>query len=297
MSNSGSVTHLTLEQFLESPADQVAKVAPETLIYTTGGTRRSAALAGISPESDEYARWTRERMIACFDLFFRFGVRHIFNTLIRPNQFAEVGRYRERLLDWLDWGVAGPEALADYARLGWRVRLIGTMSIPELRAIAERLRAATPEQSTTTVWYHVISEPDEPWQWLLAAAQQAQARTQLEAIRALYGEDIPLAKLYLSFGKPIFVADLLPPLLAGDVQSYWIQRPGYLLDEQLLRRILYDYAYLRPTWTHDKSARYNDVEAQRSLWEQAPTLGLGQRVGAFWHPINEQVSARTAEDL
>ena len=69
-------------------------------------------------------------MIACFELFFRFGVRHIFNTLIRPNQFAEVGRYRERLLDWLDWGVAGPEALADYARLGWRVRLLGTMSVP-----------------------------------------------------------------------------------------------------------------------------------------------------------------------
>jgi hypothetical protein len=287
----------TLEQFLEMPADQVAKVAPETLIYTTGGTRRSAVLAGISPESDEYARWTRARMIACFELFFRFGVRHIFNTLIRPNQFAEVGRYRERLLDWVDWGVAGPEALADYARLGWRVRLIGTMNMPQLRAIDERLRAATPEQSTATVWYHVISEPDEPWQWLLAAAQQAQARTQAEAIRALYGEDVPLAKLYLSFGKPIFTADLLPPLLAGEVQSYWIEHPGYLLDELLLRRILYDYAYLRQTWTQDKSARYADVATQRSLWEQAPTLGLGQRVGAFWYPMSAQKSARTAEDL
>jgi len=287
----------SLAAFLDAPVDQVAKVAPETLIYTTGGTRRSAVLAGISPESDEYARWTRERMIACFELFFHFGVRHIFNTLIRPNQFAEVGRYRERLLDWVDWGVAGPEALADYARLGWRVRLIGTMSVPKLQAIAKRLRAATLEQSTRTVWYHVISEPDEPWQLLLAAAQQAQARTQREAIRALYGEDVPLAKLYLSFGKPIFVADLLPPLLAGEVQSYWIQQPGYLLDEQLLRRILYDYAYLRPTWTRDKSARYADVEAQRPLWDQAPTLGLGRRIGAFWHPINEQESARTAEDL
>jgi hypothetical protein len=297
MSSRDPATRPTLEQFLESPAGEVAKVTPETLIYTTGGTRRSAVLAGISPESDEYAHWTRERMIASFELFFRFGVRHVFNTLVRPNQFAEIGRYRERLLDWIDWGVAGPEALADYARLGWRVRLLGTMNVPELQAVAERLHAATPEQSTATVWYHVISEPGEPWQWLLAAAQQAQARTQAEAIRALYGEDVPLAKLYLSFGKPIFVADLLPPLLAGDVQSYWIQRPGYSIDEQLLRRILYDYAYLRPTWMQDKSARYADVEVHRSLWEQAPTLGLGRRAGPFWYPLTEQESARTAEGL
>jgi hypothetical protein len=266
------------------------------LIYTTGGTRRSAVLAGISPQSDEYARWTRERMIACFELFFRFGVRHIFNTLIRPNQFAEVGRYRDRLLDWLRWGVAGPEALADYERLGWRVRLLGTERVPELRAIAEHLHKATSKHSATTVWYQVVSEPGEPWQWLLAAAQQARARTQTEAIRAFYGEDLPLAKLYLSFGKPIIVADLLPPLLVGDVQSYWIQRPGYLLDEQLLRRILYDYAYLRPTWMPDKSSRYSTVEANRSLWDRPVVLGGGRQVGGFWYPELHQDEVITGKD-
>jgi hypothetical protein len=111
------------------------------------------------------------------------------------------------------------------------------------------------------------------------------------------GEELPLATLYLAFGKPMFVPDLLPPLLSGDVQCYWTQRPGYDLDERSLRQIIYDYAYLRPTWTRDKSARYADVEAQRSLWEHAPTLGLGRRVGAFWYPISEQESARTTEEV
>jgi len=280
--------HPSLEQFLAAPAEDVARVMPETVVYTPGGTRRNAALAGISSQSDQYARWTRERMIGAYHLLFRFGARHIFTTMIRPGQFAEVGRYRERLLDWLEWGLTGPEALADYRRLGCRVRLLGAESIPELRPIAERLYTSTPRESTATLWYQVSAEPGAPWQWILNAAHSAQARTQAEAIRALYGEDIPLAKLYISFGKPMFVADLFPPLLAGEVQSYWIQRPGYLDDEQLLRRILYDYAYLRPAWRLDKSSRYDTLEANRSLWQQSVVLGYGKHVGAFWYPELDQ---------
>jgi hypothetical protein len=59
----------------------------------------------------------------------------------------------------------------------------------------------------------------------------------------------------------------------------------------------YNYAYLGSTWTREKSSRYADGEAQRSLWGQAPPLGLVRRVGAFWYPMSEQECARTAEDL
>jgi len=200
-------------------------------------------------------------------------------------------RLRDRLL------TAGPEALADYARLGWRVRLLGADGLGQLGAVAERLRQIMPGTATPTLWYYVVPEAESPWQWVRAALRQTEGNTAADVIRALYGEDVPLATLYLAFGKPMFVPDLLPPLLSGDVQCYLTQRPGYTLGERTLRQIIYDYAYLRPTWTRDKSSRYADVEVNRSLWEQSPVLGLGRRVGAFWYPINEQESARTAEDL
>jgi hypothetical protein len=187
--------------------------------------------------------------------------------------------------------------LADYARLGWRVRLLGTEGLGKLDAAAERLRQAMPGTDTPALWYYVVPEAESPWQWVRAALRKTEGNTTADVVRALYGEDVPLATLYLAFGKPMFVPDLLPPLLSGDVQCYWTQRPGYTLDDRSLRRIIYDYAYLRPTWTRNKSARYADVEAQRAIWEQAPTLGLGQRVGAFWYPIDEQESTRTAEDV
>jgi hypothetical protein len=287
----------SLATFLDAPAERVASIAPATVIFAPGGTRRSAVLAGISPQSDEYASWTRERMVKCSELFFKLGVHHLFMSVMRPPQLAEVGRYRDRLLDWLDWGLAGPEALADYARLGWRVRLLGADELGQLGTAAERLRQAMPGTTTPTLWYYVVPEAESPWKWVRDALHRTEGNTSSDVIRALYGEELPLATLYLAFGKPMFVPDLLPPLLSGDVQCYWTQRPGYTLDERTLRQIIYDYAYLRPTWTRDKSSRYADVEANRSLWQQSPVLGLGRRVGAFWYPITEQESARTTEDV
>jgi hypothetical protein len=277
----------SLESFLTAPAEEVAQVAPATVIYAPGGTRRRAALAGIAPHSDAYVHWSREQMLASVGLFFRLGVRHLFMNVLRPPQLAEVGRYRERVLDWLAWGIAGPEALAAYARLGWRVRLLGTACLPELDAAAEQLRVATPAQSAQTLWFFVMPTPEAPWQWLQAACADTRPTTTAEAIRALYGEDLPLATMYFGFGKPLIAPDLLPPLIAGELQCYWTQRPGYEQDERLLRQIVYDYAYLRSTWTQDKEARYTDIRSQRERWEQPLVLGLGQRLGPFWYPKSD----------
>ncbi|MFL5807703.1 MAG: hypothetical protein ACJ8CR_38990 [Roseiflexaceae bacterium] len=274
----------SLEEFLALPAEQVVQVAPATVVFAVGGTRRSAALAGVAPHSDAYAHWLRVRMVTCIELFFRLGVRHLFTTAIRPGQVAEVGPYRERLMQWNDWGLAGPEALADYARLGWRVRLLGTESIPELRPAAERLLVSTPDLSPHTLWWYVVPDRDLPWRWILEAAQRTHARTREEAIRALYGEDIPLASLYLGFGKLMMAPDILPPLLADEIQCYWPQRPGYELDEQMLRRVFYDYAYLRSTWRANRGDRYEDLGWQRAAWRTDAVIGVGRRLGDFWYP-------------
>lgn len=274
----------TLVEFLSTPIEEVARVAPATMIYGVGGTRRSAVMAGISSESDEYMRWSRERMIECLDILFRHGVHHIFTPGLLPSNFNEVGRYRERLIEWVDWGLAGPEALADYERLGWRVRLIGAEGVPELNVTTERLRQATPQQRGHTLWWHVTADAELPWRSLLAAVHESQARTREEAIRAFYGEDVPLATLFLSVGRPLVSPALLPPLLLGLVECYWAQKPGFSLTEREWRSILYDFAYLRSTWRQDKSGRAEQALTYREVWEQAPTIGLGQRVGPHWYP-------------
>lgn len=285
----------TLEQFLSGPLAAVRAVAPQTVIYGPGGTRRQAALAGISPQSEAYAAWSRDRMAESIAALSHVGVQHVVINLLRPSQMAEVGRYRERLLAWLAEGLAGDDAIAEWQRCGWRVRLIGLEELPELHEAAKRLADATASQPGATIWCYLCPTAQTPWASLCAAAAAGAMSSQADAIRAVYGEAIPPATLYLAFGKPLIAHDILPPLLAGELHCYWPQRPGFSLDEPTLREILYDYAYLRHTWQQDKSARYAALPAQRPVWEQPRVLGLGKRLGSFWYPRGETL-ARIGED-
>ena len=49
---------------------------------------------------------------------------------------------------------------------------------------------------------------------------------------------------------------------------------------------LYDHAYLRKTWQQDKSERTPQVLKYREVWETAPIVGLGTRIGPFWYPAS-----------
>jgi len=277
-----SANHLPdLDDFLVTPLASLREIAPATMVYTQGGTRRAAALAGMSPESDEYIQFTRRNMIRCVEMLFRSGVQHVFIMAITPDNYRESGAYRDRLIAFTDWGIAGPEALADYGRFGWRVRLLGSEAIPALQPTAERLQQT---DGQSTLWCLAVPDEDAPWRQVLAAARQPGVTTRAETVRALYGEDIPPISMFLSTGKPSFTHNLLPPLLVGKVQCYWRQQPGHSLTEREWRLILYDYAYTRATWRQDKEGRAETAVSHRTAWENAPTLGLGIRLGAFWYP-------------
>ena len=274
----------TLDEFLSAPLEAVAKIAPATVVYGVGGTRRQAAFLGIEPWSDQYVRWARAHTIACADLIFRHGVRNLLVVAFTPDNLREIDQYRDQFFARAHWVLAGEEALADYERLGWRVRLLGAESVPELQPTAALLRSATPGEAEHTFYWNATPDVDAPWRQLLSASRRSGATTRAEAMRALYGEEIPPATLYLAFGKPMVSYQVIPPLLLGQLHCYWSQQPGYSLTARQLRTILYDYAYLRTTWRAAKTARANAAVADRQAWEEGPILGLGMQLGPFWYP-------------
>ena len=275
---------ITLADFLVAPRAQIANVAPISMVYAAAGTRRQAVLAGIAPDSDDYVAWSRQQMLAACQLLFDHGVQHIFTLAAGPGQFQEVGTYRTRLLTWIAQGLTEAPTLDEFQRRGWRVRLFCGDDLPELQPAQARLRELEGE-GRPTIWFQVVPDSEAPWRWLLAAVQRSHAGTRAATIRALYGEEIPPITLFLGFGKPVIAPELLPPLLAGTVQCYWTQRPGYSLTEHELRRLLYDYAYVRATWRADKEGRAAAAQAHAEAWLRGPTLGLGTRLGPFWYPL------------
>lgn len=275
----------TLEAFLAAPPEMVRDVAPQTVVWGAGGTRRRAVLEGISPATEEYAQWTRGQMIAGLRLLFEHGIRHVIAVTLIDGSYREVTPgYRERLAAWTEWGLAGPESVAAYGEMGCRARLIGAEGWPELLPTAGKLQAATPQSTGPTVWYSVAADAEGSWEQILRVARETQAESRADLVRALYGEEIAPATLYLGSGKPRMVASEVPPLLMGKMHCYWRQHLGYDLDVETLRRILYDYAYVRPTWVADKSTRAQQVLAYADAWQEPPVIGLGTRLGPFWYP-------------
>jgi len=277
----GEGAPVSLEQFLAAPIEEVRRVAPAMLMWVVEGTRRSAALAG---HSQDYPSWSLQRMCDCLEVFFHHGVRHVFNPMLTPSQFAEITpNYRERLIDWVAMLVDDPAVLGRFQKHRWRVRLLGGISLPQLRPIAERLAAATPH-GEHTLWCSVVAESGAVWAEVMSAITSSGARTREEAIRALYGEDLPLATLLFAFGKPVFSTDQLPPLLLGKMDCYWTQQPGYRVSERDFRSVLHDAAFVRRTWREDKTGRPEEALSHRQEWEEGPILGLGVRLGPFWYP-------------
>jgi hypothetical protein len=275
----------SLEEFLAAPVEEVRQVAPETVILGAGGTRRSAVLAGIEPQSDEYVAWTREQMMNCLSLIFRHGVKHIFSPLlVHSHQHEVTPGYSDHVVNWIREGLAGESPMDDYVRLGWRVRLIGAESWQGLEGTADKLISCTEHNPGPTVWFTVISNIEAYWERLFCLVLQNGATTRAEIVRLVYGEDIPPATLYLGTGKPQIVESIVPPLLIGKLECYWRQHLGYDIDEKTLRTILYDYVHVRRLAPTDKTGRAEQVIEHLEAWQDPSIVGMGMRLGPFWYP-------------
>lgn len=164
----------------------------------------------------------------------------------------------------------------------------GGLISPSVYDTAQTLRFYPPASELKPALDWLIGQQRADGGWGDPSMPQTRDAPTLASILALYlilyGEDIPPASIYLDFSKPVVSPDLLPPYLIGVLHCYWSQQPGYSLDQEQLRTILYDFAYVRPTWQVDKTGRAEQVLAQRKVWEQRRIIGLGKRVGPFWYP-------------
>ena len=274
----------TQDEFLAAPLETVAAVAPRSMVYAPGGTRRSAMFAGVEPWSAEYVRLGYEGITKCIDLIFRHGVKHVFTPAIMAGHAREVGAIEQELFKTMSSFFADPRLLALVRGYGWRMRIAPSAYADVLGPVTESLERDTVSDGKHTWWLTVTPSIDSWWSTFIKVAKSEEVHSRAEAIVALYGEDVPPITLCLAFGKPMVAPDLFPPLLMESVQCYWSQQAGYSLTEQQFRRILYDYAFLRQTWQKDKSERARAAMAHQETWEREMIVGLGKRLGPFWYP-------------
>ena len=197
--------------------------------------------------------------------------------------------YREKLVEWIDGTLTSQATIAEYKQRNWRESVIGTDAISELKHLREKLLKVFPKSDySLTVYYTATPTYDSPWTDLLPALK-SKWRTQDDLILTQYKEPIPPVKLYIGYGKPVISAAVCPPLLGAfdGMHSYWLQKPGFVTEERSVLSILYDYAFTRKTWMHDKSERTAQVLNYRAEISKDNILGVGKRLGPFWYPDYE----------
>jgi hypothetical protein len=274
----------TQEEFLAAPLETVSAVAPRSMVYAPGGTRRSATFAGIEPWSAAHVRESQNRFVDCLEVIFRYGVEHVFSPMIMVGHVNEVEDVERQLIVRVGEFATDPYLLDMIGARGWQIKLAPSAYSQVLDPYVAALQAHASGKAAHTWWMTITPSYDSWWADVIAVAKSDQVSTRADAIRALYGQDVPPITLCLAFGKPTVSPDLFPQLLMDNVQCYWSQQAGYTLADLQYRKVLYDYAYLRRTWQKDKIARAKEAQAQREIWEQEVILGLGKRYGPFWYP-------------
>src|SRR5256885_3759643 len=101
---------MDLQSMLTLPRDQMRALAPRTVVWAAGGTRRQATLAGMAINAT-YHRWGWQQHLERVALLFDLGVQTLFTPLLGPPQAREIGPYREVLFKQLSQTVGGAESL------------------------------------------------------------------------------------------------------------------------------------------------------------------------------------------
>ncbi len=271
---------ISFDEFRDTPVEQISLLAPKSIIFAAGGTRRAAALAGIM-DQDEYVSWSFAQMIKCFSLFAKYGVQHIITHAIVPTQWAETtSGYREGLVSMVAKGLASEKSIAIFKKLGWKCCLIWDDHIQELATTGNNLNDTfSDEEYSVTVYFFATSTYGVHYENLLKAARPG-ATTQAELIQKQFGQEIPPVELFVGFGKPVISAVVCPPILMAEFAStYWLQKPGYLTDEIDILKILYDFVITRNPEVDEQTDLTLDEMHTDAI------MGLGKRVGPFWYPV------------
>lgn len=276
---------MDLPTMLQIPRSQVRELAPHTVVWAAGGTRRQAVIEGIDLETGYY-NWSWRRQLGSAAQFFDLGVQTLFAPILGPPQAREVGPYRNKLFDVLQ-RLGDDASLEFYRQIGARVRFYGQQHVPGMAELSDRVEAATRDLGPQTLWWSMVVEHEEEALWdAIQAAMHAGATSLAAAARAFYGEDVAPVDVFIGFSKPQ-TGYLMPPLLGERAALYWTVFPSYAMTEEHLRTIFWDYRFGRATWRADKTQRYEGIQTSSLVqrYEQQPSiLGVGQRIGAFWYP-------------
>jgi hypothetical protein len=298
---------MDLDNFLQMSKNDVAHLVGgergRVCVFPYNGTRRWFAIEnpGIPPEDfvQTYMEETSANLIQVCELFFDHGIDTLLIPLVSPETVARGETYMTKVGGaGLERLVKQPEFRDFYRTHDVRVHFYGdyrkyltNTSYDYLVGLMDQIAIETSGHRSFRIFYGAFAQDatdtltEFAIQYYLENQKSPDKRTLIEMY---YGEYVKPVDLFIGFGK-LRVFDM-PLIATGREGLYFMVSPSPYLNQEQLRRILYDFLYVR---RHQPLEAYTDLPIADFNFLQSyyhnnigQTLGVGsnERLG-FWYPI------------
>lgn len=292
----------TLEEWLALPRTELAAlVLPKNLTVnlSVDGTRRHYLIHtkqnNIASYS-EYAAFEGAAYARVYDLLFGLGVQTVLTSVLYPPNFQRSAAYLEKSVAMSELIFLGPVFKELYQKWQVAARFYGDFEFaPAAQAISQNLQnlAATLKEKTPfndrllLLGYNAGSFNEEMiFHSLKLHSRLNRPPTEQELKAAIFPYGPAKIDLYIGAGG-LTVGKVLPPILDEGTSLYYLAFLALDLQENTLRRILYDYLFARQMLSDDFTP-YTEKDLQDLgdyYAEHADCLvGLGKTVGpGIWY--------------
>ncbi len=268
----------SLPEWFQLTNKEIARIVARTVstgaIYVNG-TRRW--FLSQSHNWDAYARVAGRAQRELSQLFYDHG----FQTLVQPmlgydlldrgpdylELAIEQGLVELGSQDYRDWYAEAQIRVTFYGNWATALTEFGFTGVARL---LDELTAETSHHTRHRLLLGIFA--DEGLDNIVSLARTVDNGQEL--VDRYYGQPVGSVDLVVSSGQPA-IWDL-PLLDINKASLYFLQAPTFCLDQQALRRILYDHLYQRL----NDDQLYDNISPQ-ALGE-AKILGLGQRTEKGW---------------
>ena len=291
---------IPLERFLQLATEEVADIVKNSgtnvCVFPFNGTRRWFLLEH-SPEllnrPEDYVETTIQGYIRVYKMLFEHGVETVLAPVFGKEILTRGEKYMNMIGDSMKLLARHPGFLGLYEDCQVRVRFYGDYR-KELEAQYGHITQAFDQITEQTVkhvkhklLYGVFAtDATEAVAQFSIEYYKTHHRIPMrgEIVKMYYGEEIEKADIFIGFEK--FAAFDYPLLQWGNESLYFTIAPSLYITQTLLRKILHDHIYHRPTVEIDYDLLTEDQRNDLRIYyrqRRDHAHGVGQVVDGIWY--------------
>lgn len=300
---------IPLERFLQLPTEEVADIVKDSgtnvCVFPFNGTRRWFLLEHgpeLLSQPEAYVETTIQGYVRVYKMLFEHGLETILAPVFGKEILTRGEKYMNMIGDSMKLLAQHPEFLSLYNECQVRVRFYGDYrkelgtQYSHITQAFDKITQQTLNHEKHKLLYGVFAtDATQAVAEFSIAYYKTHNRipTRDELVAMYYGEELEKADIFIGFEK--FAAFDYPLLQWGNESLYFTIAPSLYITQTLLRKILHDHIYHRPTVEIDYDLL---TEAQRNTLRNYYRIkrdhahGVGQMIDDIWYAESNPLGGR-----